>query len=114
LNDVEGGGGTRFSDLYADDTDVHMDVQPKKGTALVWPSVFTDDPNVRDDRTYHEALNVTKGMKYGANAWLHLRDVKNDRCDYDAFQRIIDEEDEDDDEYDDDDDDELEEEDMEE
>ncbi len=45
--------------------------------------------DARDDRTYHEALPVVKGMKFGANAWLHLRDVKNDGCDYDAYYEIL-------------------------
>ena len=25
-----------------------------------------------EDRTYHEACTVTKGVKYAANAWVHL------------------------------------------
>ncbi len=34
-------------------------------------------------------MPVVKGMKFGANAWLHLRDVKNDDCDYDAYYEIL-------------------------
>jgi prolyl 4-hydroxylase len=69
LNDVEEGGGTRFTDL-------DITVQPKKGRALIWPSVLDANPDVKDDRTHHEALPVKKGIKYGANAWIHQRDFK--------------------------------------
>jgi prolyl 4-hydroxylase len=69
LNDVEEGGGTRFIDL-------DITVQPKKGRALIWPSVLDDDPDVRDARMYHDTLPVEKGIKYGANAWIHQRDFK--------------------------------------
>jgi hypothetical protein len=30
----------------------------------------------KDDRTMHAALPVVKGIKYGANAWFHLRNFK--------------------------------------
>lgn len=83
LNNVEGGGATRFADLAYDESslddpteftkELSLDIYARKGTALIWPSVMSDDPNVRDDRTFHEALPVTKGVKYGANQWLHLR-----------------------------------------
>ena len=69
LNDVcdeadksECGGGTGFPEL-------NITVQPKKGSALLWPSVLDDKPNDKDARTDHEALAVKKGIKYGANAW---------------------------------------------
>lgn len=67
-----------------------IDVHPKKGSALVWPSVLSHNPNdTRDERTYHEALKVVKGLKYGANAWLHLRDMKNDSCDHDILHELL-------------------------
>ncbi|CAB9519968.1 Prolyl 4-hydroxylase subunit alpha-1 [Seminavis robusta] len=66
LNDVELGGGTNFPELG-------LTVQPKKGRALIWPSVLDEDPNERDDRTDHQALPVKAGVKYGANAWIHQR-----------------------------------------
>jgi prolyl 4-hydroxylase len=69
LNDVQGGGGTHFGRLS-------LTVMPKKGRALIWPSVLDEDPLEWDERTHHEALEVTAGVKYGANAWLHLRDYK--------------------------------------
>jgi prolyl 4-hydroxylase len=51
-------------------------VQAKRGRALLWPSVLDFEPDVRDPRTDHQALPVVKGVKYGANVWLHQRDFK--------------------------------------
>eukprot|EP00568_Trieres_chinensis_P017570 CAMPEP_0183323066 /NCGR_PEP_ID=MMETSP0160_2-20130417/73452_1 /TAXON_ID=2839 ORGANISM="Odontella Sinensis, Strain Grunow 1884" /NCGR_SAMPLE_ID=MMETSP0160_2 /ASSEMBLY_ACC=CAM_ASM_000250 /LENGTH=275 /DNA_ID=CAMNT_0025490361 /DNA_START=103 /DNA_END=931 /DNA_ORIENTATION=+ len=67
LNDVEEGGETAFTTL-------NITVPPKKGAALIWPSVLDEEPNEMDNRTWHEAKAVKKGVKYAVNAWLHLRD----------------------------------------
>lgn len=67
LNDVEEGGGTKFPVL-------DLEVKPKRGRALLWPSVLDHDPDNADERTDHQALPVLKGIKYGANAWIHQRD----------------------------------------
>jgi len=69
LNDVEEGGGTHFPLL-------DITVWPKKGSALLWPSVRDDTPEKKDGRTDHEALPVISGLKYGANAWIHSRNFK--------------------------------------
>jgi prolyl 4-hydroxylase len=69
LSDVDEGGGTNFP--YLDD----LTVQPKRGRALLWPSVLDEDPHAYDPRTFHQALPVLEGLKYGANAWFHQRDV---------------------------------------
>jgi len=69
LNNVESGGETTFNELG-------LTFAPKKGMALVWPSL-TDDLTEMDDWTWHEALPVLKGTKFGANAWIHLRDFQN-------------------------------------
>jgi prolyl 4-hydroxylase len=69
LNDVEEGGGTNFPALY-------LTVQSKRGRALIWPSVLDENPHEIDSRTNHQALPVIKGLKYGANAWLHQRDLE--------------------------------------
>ena len=66
LSDVEEGGGTKFDSGFT--------VTPKKGRAVLWPATKNDEPFVSDDRTYHEALPVTKGTKYAANFWLHQYD----------------------------------------
>ena len=68
MNDVEEGGETRFDDL-------DLKVAPKLGRALLWPSVRNENPLAFEPKTHHEALPVIRGVKYGANAWLHLRDV---------------------------------------
>lgn len=72
LNTVEGGGGgTDFPVL-------NMTVEPKMGRAVIWPSVLNDFPTKKDERTDHAALPVTnnKGVKFGANAWVHQKDFK--------------------------------------
>ena len=69
LNEVEEGGGTNFPKL-------DLTVTPKRGRVALWPSVLNDNPNVVDKRTNHQALPVAKGIKYGANAWLHQRDYQ--------------------------------------
>ena len=69
LSEVEEGGGTDFPKLG-------KTVTPKRGRAVLWPSVLDSDPNAVDVRTNHQALPVIKGVKYGANAWIHQRDFK--------------------------------------
>lgn len=69
LNDVEAGGGTRFTDL-------NITVMPKRGRALFWPSVLNDSPHEKDRRTNHQALPVEAGIKFGANGWYHQFDFK--------------------------------------
>lgn len=81
LNDVAKGGATNFPFLKKDKGGLR--VYPKKGKALLWPSVMNHDPNKKDRRTEHEAMDVLEGVKYGANAWIHLRDFKtpnNEGC----------------------------------
>lgn len=72
LNDVDEGGGTRFTDL----PDGPVMFQPQRGKAILWPSVLWDKPSTIDPRTHHEALPVTKGEKFGANFWIHNYDFK--------------------------------------
>eukprot|EP00934_Nitzschia_sp_Nitz4_P005962 Nitzschia sp. Nitz4//scaffold296_size27349//7555//8910//NITZ4_008198-RA/size27349-processed-gene-0.29-mRNA-1//-1//CDS//3329546267//5952//frame0 len=67
LTDVEEGGETKFNKLG-------VSVAPKRGRALVWPSVYDDKPGVWDPRMYHEARPVISGVKYAANHWIHLYD----------------------------------------
>jgi prolyl 4-hydroxylase len=71
LNDMEekDGGGTHFPKL-------NLTVTPKKGRAVLWPSVLNDNPNNKDARTDHQAMPVLSGVKYGVNAWIHQRDFK--------------------------------------
>ena len=69
LSDVEEGGTTKFTNLG-------MEIFPKKGRALLWPSVRNDSPNDIDSRTHHEARPVIKGKKYAANLWIHNREFR--------------------------------------
>jgi len=64
LNDVEAGGGTRFSLL-------NHTVEAKRGRVLLWPSVLDSDPNKKDGRTDHEALPVEAGVKYAGKFASH-------------------------------------------
>lgn len=67
LSDVEEGGATAFPKL-------NITVRPKKGSALLWPSVTSDNPTQQDPRTLHEAQPVIKGTKFAANTWINLYD----------------------------------------
>lgn len=64
LSDVEKGGGTNFPQL-------DLTIEPKKGRALLWPSVYDSNPMVSDQRMYHQALEVIEGVKFAANGWIH-------------------------------------------
>jgi prolyl 4-hydroxylase len=70
LSDVEDGGGTEFPHL-------NLTVTPRKGRAVLWPSVLNEDPLSKDNRTDHAALTVNQGVKYGFNVWIHQRDFKS-------------------------------------
>ena len=54
----------------------NLSVHPKKGRAVLWPSVYDHDPHEQDGRSNHQAKPVIRGIKYGANAWIHQRDFK--------------------------------------
>uniref|UniRef100_A0A7S4EGS1 Fe2OG dioxygenase domain-containing protein n=1 Tax=Pseudo-nitzschia australis TaxID=44445 RepID=A0A7S4EGS1_9STRA len=81
LNDVEGGGETIFPRL-------NLTVTPQKGRAIVWPSVLDSNPRTIDRRTRHAALSVTKGVKYGANLWFHLKPLKRKWFNYECDELI--------------------------
>ena len=70
LSDVEEGGGTGLDQINGG-----LVVNPKKGKALLWPSVLNYDPSMKDWRTTHEAIAVEEGTKFAANTWIHLYDV---------------------------------------
>jgi len=89
LSDVEKGGETRFTRL-------NISVAPRKGTAVLWPSVLSENPLVTDERTYHEAVDVEEGVKYGANFWVHMYEFQEalqrgcDNRDYFQARRLVD------------------------
>ena len=82
LSTPEEGGETRFPDL-------NITVAPKRGRALVWPSVLDADVDAVDLMTFHEALPVRRGVKHVANVWVHQFDYQTPnvlrRCDMDFF-----------------------------
>jgi len=65
FSDVEEGGETNFPRLG-------INVKPKRGRAIVWPSVKDSNNLKQDSRTYHQAMPVIKGTKFAANSWIHL------------------------------------------
>ena len=67
LSDVEEGGETQFPALG-------ISIKPKKGRAVLWPSVCDHDLHLRDARTMHEAQPIVAGRKFAANTWIHLYD----------------------------------------
>lgn len=69
LNTVPAGGGTRFDLL---DTTV----SPKKGRAVIWPSVAQEDFYKREPGTYHQGMPVEEGLKYALNQQIHMRDYR--------------------------------------
>ena len=75
LSDVEEGGETTFP-LLKDSEGRMLTVTPRKGQAVLWPNTLDDKPNQIDERTRHEAMAVRKGVKYAANAWIHMHDFR--------------------------------------
>lgn len=69
LSDVEEGGETGFPNIG-------IKVTPKKGRAVLWPSVLNHDLSMQDSRTNHQAHPVVRGTKLAANAWIHLYDFQ--------------------------------------
>ena len=45
--------------------------QPTKGSAILWPSLLSDDVEQLHPLTYHAALPVDEGHKFAANHWIH-------------------------------------------
>lgn len=69
LQSPELGGGTHFPSL-------NLTIEPKKGSALLWPNVMDNDLRMSDSRTMHEALPPMAGVKFSANLWLHQYDFR--------------------------------------
>ena len=71
LNNVDEGGETEFPRLSPP-----IKVTPKKGMVLLWSNVLDSDPHKEDERMWHQALPVVKGVKHAANFWIHMRDSR--------------------------------------
>ena len=53
------------------------------GAALLWANVLNEAPEVVDLRMHHESLPVERGVKWGANIWIHTYDIRtlyDERC----------------------------------
>jgi hypothetical protein len=61
LNDVEEGGGTRFSKL-------NISIEAKKGRMLIFQNVYKNT-NIRHELSEHCGMPVVKGYKYAFNLW---------------------------------------------
>lgn len=85
-DDNDDDSGEDYDDDDEDEkyTPIPIDVRPKRGMAVVWANLNDKDMKKRETGTWHEALPVIKGVKYGANAWYRLRRYSDD-CDEDAF-----------------------------
>jgi hypothetical protein len=51
-------------------------VKPKLGRMIIWPSMRDSNSMMVDERTHHQACNVTEGVKQAANLWVHLYDYQ--------------------------------------
>ena len=71
LSDDFTGGETKFRFLR------EYTVRPKKGMAVLWSNVKNSNPLEEEERFDHEALPVTSGVKYAANAWIHMRNFRD-------------------------------------
>jgi len=76
FSDVEEGGETDFPDLVLPSGKKGLSVKPKKGKALLWPSLMNGDVTKIDYRTMHQAKPVIKGLKLAANVWAHQHDYQ--------------------------------------
>ena len=77
LNDVEEGGETVFP--Y-----INISITPVAGSALLWTNVLPYHEDITrqvqldaDQRMFHEASVVMKGVKYAMNVWVHRQDFKH-------------------------------------
>ena len=68
LSDVDEGGETAFPRIFEEDGITPLAVRPRRGSALLWPSVRDGAMDQMDARTYHEARRVVRGTKFAANA----------------------------------------------
>ena len=51
LNTPEAGGGTRFNDLG-------ITVEPRRGSAVLWPSLLDSDVELPELQTHHEVVEA--------------------------------------------------------
>ena len=66
-DDDDGGGNLNFPTLK-------KKIRPKKGTAVLWPTVRNSNPTDVDIRTDYEIEDVKHGTVYSVATWLHLHE----------------------------------------
>jgi prolyl 4-hydroxylase len=66
-DDDDGGGNLNFPTLK-------KKIRPKKGTAVLWPTVRNSNPTDVDLRTDYEIEDVKHGTVYSVATWLHLHE----------------------------------------
>ena len=69
LSDVDEGGETYFPRI-------DVTIEPRRGRAVLWSNTLSEEPQTGDSRAVHQALPVKRGVKYAANAWIHLYDYQ--------------------------------------
>ena len=69
LTDVEEGGETAFPAFG-------LQVRPRRGSVLLFPSVLDDDVEQMDERSKHAGMPVKRGVKIAANVWGHQYDFE--------------------------------------
>ena len=67
--DTDEGGAIRIPSLDAT-------VLPKKGRAVIWSNVLSEDPDAMDPRMQYSIEAPTQGTQYSATVYLHQRDYK--------------------------------------
>ncbi len=70
------GGETHFPRVLGVGGASSIKIKPELGKAVLWANTLNSNPQSIDERTYHEALPVVKGIKYAANAWIHNYDYE--------------------------------------
>ena len=76
LNEVEGGGATRFPLIRMGERGGNREAErlqfnPQKGMLVLWPNIRNNKPTFAHFAMMHEAMNVTRGIKFGGNFWIH-------------------------------------------
>eukprot|EP00966_Prymnesium_polylepis_P062902 1459932-Prymnesium_polylepis.1 len=77
LNEVPNGGGAtrfpliRFAKSEGRTESERLAFTPQRGMLVLWANVRYQKPEYAHNAMIHEACNVTRGVKYGANFWIH-------------------------------------------
>ena len=67
LSDTEEGGELHFAD-------VNITIKPRIGSAVLWPTLMSEDLSLPEMMTHHASLPVTRGQKLAAVTWVRQHD----------------------------------------